>query len=148
MPPFASPRKPRSILIVEDDLLLAAALRRLLEADGHRVVRSCDGRQAAAAVRTEPYEVLITDIMFPGMRTIDALVERSRAPQPGRILCLSRYARILPEYYLSLARKLGVRVILAKPFEQAQLLQAIDEVFAEPAAPADAWGRSEPAIVA
>jgi CheY-like chemotaxis protein len=127
-------RKPLSILVVEEDLLQQAALRRMLEADGHRVVKSCDRHQAAPAIRQEAFDLLIIDVLFPGPGTIEAVVERSRAEGPIPSLGLCRFARILPDYYLLLTAKLGMRVILAKPFDQAQLTEAIAEVFAGPGA--------------
>jgi CheY-like chemotaxis protein len=124
----AMPRKSQSILIVEDDALLREAMQRLLEAEGHQVVKACESWNAATAIREETFDILIIDVLFPGQNTIQTLVVRSRGERPVRIIGLSRSARILPEYYLSLTAKLGVRVILAKPFEREQLFEAIEEV--------------------
>jgi len=115
---------------VEDDALLREALRRMLEAEGHRVVLACDGRRAAAAIRTEAFGLLVIDVLFPHAQVIDTLVERGRTGGRPRILGLSRFARILPDYYLALTTRLGVRVILAKPFDRAQLAEAIAEACA------------------
>jgi CheY-like chemotaxis protein len=145
--PFTAQRKSLSVLVVEDDVLLRDSIRRMLEAEGHRVARACDGQQAAAAIRQESFDLLVIDLLFPGIRTLEAVVEWSRDPSRGRILGLSRFARILPRYYLSLTRKLGMDVILTKPFEPAQLAEAIAEVLAEPAGRRDAWqGRDSSAV--
>ncbi len=78
-------------------------------------------------------------MLFPGIRTLEAVVEWSRGANRGRMLGLSRFARILPKYYLSLTRKLGMDVILTKPFDQAQLTEAIGEAFADPAHRPGQW---------
>jgi CheY-like chemotaxis protein len=127
---FGPPRQSLSILLVEQDDLLREAIGRMLEADGHRITRACAGRQAAEAIRQEKFDLLIIDVLFPGERTLQAVVDWSRRPDRGRILGLCRFSRILPDYYLLLTAKLGIRVILPKPFERAQLAEAIDEVFA------------------
>jgi DNA-binding response OmpR family regulator len=129
--PFGPPRQPLSVLLVEQDELLRAAIGRLFEAAGHRIVQACAGRQAAAAIREEKFDLLVIDVLFPGDRTLEAVVGWSRTPDRGRILGLCRFSRILPDYYLLLTAKLGVRVILSKPFDGAQLTEAIDEVFAD-----------------
>jgi len=128
--PFADQRKPLSILIVEEDAVLRDGLLRLLEAEGHRV-RACDGREAPAALERGHFELLITDVLFPGRRTLEAVIEWSRTANRGRILGLCRFSRILPDYYLLLTAKLGIRVILPKPFDRAQLSEALEEVFAD-----------------
>lgn len=129
-------------------MLLRDSIRRTLEAEGHRIARACDGQQAAAAIREESFDLLIIDVLFPGIRTLEAVIEWSREPNRGRILGLSRFARILPKYYLSLTRKLGMEVILAKPFEPAQLTEAIGQVFADPARRASSWRGDESSAVA
>ncbi len=128
MPSFAAQGKPLSILLVEEDVLFRDELRRMLEADGHRIARVCDGREAAAAIREATFDLLVIDILFPGTRTLEAVVEWSRRPNRGLILGIGRFARMLPTYYLSLTRRLGMGVILAKPFDQAQLREAIEQV--------------------
>jgi CheY-like chemotaxis protein len=148
VPALADQRKSLSVLLVEDDGLLRGSIRRALEAEGHRIARACDGQQAAAAIREESFDLLITDVLFPGIRTLEAVVEWSREPNRGRILGLSRFAPILPKYYLSLTRKLGMDVILAKPFDHGQLAEAIEQVFADPAARDSSRRRDESGAVA
>jgi two-component system chemotaxis response regulator CheY len=135
-----------SVLLVEDDLLLRESLRRMLEAAGHRIVLACDGRRAAAAIRRESFDLLVIDVLFTDAQTIDALVERNRTSGRLRILGLCRFAQILPDYYLTLTAKLGVRVILAKPFDRMQLAEAVAEVFAEEARSAHPWRFPAPAV--
>jgi two-component system chemotaxis response regulator CheY len=136
----------RSVLVVEDDILLRESLRRMLEAEGHRVVYACDGSRAAAAIRRETFDLLVIDVLFAGGQTIDALVERNRRSGRQRILGLCRFARILPDYYLNLTAKLGVRVILAKPFDRAQLAEAVAEACAAEGEAANLWRSAAPAV--
>ncbi len=127
MEQFPRSQPPLSVLLVEDDIILREGMRRMLEAEGHRLVLACDRHRAAAAIRGEAFDLLILDVLFSQAQIIDALVERNRAGRRLRIVGLSRFARILPDYYLALTAKLGIRVILAKPFDQPQLAEAIAE---------------------
>ena len=88
------------------------------------------GREAAAEDPAgRSLSSLSIDVLFPGEGTLQAVVEWSRTPGRGRILGLCRFSRILPDYYLLLTGKLGMRVILSKPFDRAcSSNEAIDEV--------------------
>jgi DNA-binding response OmpR family regulator len=55
------------ILLVEDEHALAAVLRRGLEEHSYAVDVATDGEEALAFVATEPYDVVILDIMLPDM---------------------------------------------------------------------------------
>jgi DNA-binding response OmpR family regulator len=55
------------ILIVEDDVAIAKLLRIHLEHDGHILTFVTDGQQALAAVRAQPPDLILLDVMLPGM---------------------------------------------------------------------------------
>ena len=58
--------RPR-ILIVEDDSRLAATLERVLSAEGHDVVLAVDGLQALRGAREQPPDLVVLDVMLPGL---------------------------------------------------------------------------------
>ena len=120
---------------MDNDASFPGTLKRLLERNGYQVAKACDGLRAAQAIGQESYDLLLTDALFPGQRSIEALVElgKRKDRDPVRIIALSGRGRSLPDYYLTLSRKLGVRRILDKPIAEEQLLRAIEEVFADPA---------------
>jgi signal transduction histidine kinase len=118
---FAQPRMPHSvawpatILLVDDDTLIAASTASLLEDLGHRVVEAHSGKEALAILENglNP-DVVITDYAMPGMTGIDlALKLRGRNPHLP-ILLATGYAEIQGEPPIELPR-------LAKPFTQEQL---------------------------
>ncbi|HEY7595554.1 MAG TPA: response regulator transcription factor [Actinophytocola sp.] len=55
------------VLVVEDEKRFAAALRDGLEAEGFAVDVAGDGGEGLWLVRENPYDVLVLDIMLPGM---------------------------------------------------------------------------------
>ncbi|SHH18061.1 response regulator [Massilia sp. CF038] len=57
----------RHVLVVEDDVKIAALLADYLEADGHRVSRIGDGAQALAFLRQEAVDLILLDLMLPGL---------------------------------------------------------------------------------
>src|SRR5262249_19846366 len=65
------------ILVVEDEQRMAELLERTLNEEGHQVVLSRDGRAAFEIARCISFDVILLDVMLPGMDGI-ALARRLR----------------------------------------------------------------------
>jgi CheY-like chemotaxis protein len=118
------------ILVIDDDEALLSSLELLLSAAGHDVTTSGDGLKAAQLFRTEPFDLILTDIVMPnrdGIETVIAL--RGEFPEIG-IIAMSGGAKLSP-LYLGIATRLGAHRTLEKPFTPAQLEEAIEAVFRE-----------------
>jgi two-component system OmpR family response regulator len=57
----------KSILIVEDDATMGAALERGIQAEGYRVTRVTNGVDALVNVAKEQFSAAVVDVMLPGM---------------------------------------------------------------------------------
>jgi DNA-binding response OmpR family regulator len=71
------------ILVVEDEPQLRSLLRLYLEREGHRVTEAGDGRAALAAFETGGSDLVILDLMLPGMQgetILDALRDAGDVP--------------------------------------------------------------------
>ena len=55
------------ILIVDDDTRVTSALRRTLAYEGYQVSVTADGTEALSIARTKPPDVVILDLMLPGI---------------------------------------------------------------------------------
>jgi DNA-binding response OmpR family regulator len=66
---------PARILIVEDEPQLRALLRLYLEREGHRVTDAPDGVTALRRVESDPPDLVILDLMLPGMQGETVLAE-------------------------------------------------------------------------
>jgi two-component system, OmpR family, response regulator MprA len=55
------------ILVVEDDPRLAATLDRVLSAEGHDIEVAPDGNEALRRAREHPFDLVVLDIMLPGL---------------------------------------------------------------------------------
>lgn len=81
-----------TILLVEDADAVRTVARRILERSGHRVLEAPDAESAIEVIgRGEPIDLLITDVVLPGMngRELAELLARRR---PGlRVLYTSGY---------------------------------------------------------
>jgi len=107
------------ILVVEDDLHLAGALRRGLEAEGYAVDVALDGTEGAWLAAENAYDALVLDVMLPGFGGDEVCAQRRQAGDWTPILMLT--ARSGPEQE---ARALdsGADDFLAKPFSFVVLL--------------------------
>jgi two-component system response regulator MprA len=76
------------ILVVEDDRRLAATLERVLTAEGHQVELAGDGMAALKRGREQPPDLVVLDVMLPGLDGI-AVCRRLRATGRFPILLLT-----------------------------------------------------------
>ena len=61
------PEIPKKILVVDDDPAICNMLDKLLKANGYGTVTTQDGLQALNLARTERPDLIILDVMLPGM---------------------------------------------------------------------------------
>ena len=71
------------LLIVEDEVKMAALLRRGLIEDGHLVEIAGDGETAVAMARASEYDAIVLDVALPAW-TGSAPVAGSERPASGR----------------------------------------------------------------
>ncbi len=109
------------ILLVEDDRTLLAALQFNLEKDGHDVIAVTDGRDALTSAREAPPDLVILDLLLPGMHGFDvcrALRKDSTVP----ILMLSAKTE---EVDRIVGLELGADDYVTKPFGMQELIARV-----------------------
>src|SRR5215472_17401417 len=75
------------ILIVEDDRKLAHQLKKGMEEQGHAVVAVSGGMEGLEAARRGDFDVLVLDVMLPGMDGF-SIVRRLRAAKSAAPILL------------------------------------------------------------
>jgi two-component system, OmpR family, response regulator len=106
------------ILIVEDEASIAAAVKRALGSDGHAADVIADGRQALEWAETYAYDLVVLDVILPGLdgfATCSALRQRGFS---GAILMLTALDGV-EDRITGLDR--GADDYLAKPFSIGEL---------------------------
>lgn len=122
---------PLSILIIDDEESIRDLLGAILQHHGHKVSVAATGRAALLLLGTETYDVMITDIIMPDMDGIEiiAAAKKLRAGLP--IIAISGGGNLMSSHdCLRMAKMIGARVVLAKPFNEKQLVEAIEQAVA------------------
>jgi len=119
------------ILIIDDDALLRSTLAANLASAGHIVEQAEDGRAGTAHFRSEPADLVLTDLVMPNQEGIETIVTLKREFPGVRVIAMSGAARN-SALYLELARKLGAVCVLEKPFTRDLLLQTVADALAQP----------------
>jgi DNA-binding response OmpR family regulator len=115
----------RRILVIEDDRTLRQALTFNLEREGYRVRGAVDGQQALDAVRGGALDLILLDVMLPGMSGIEVL-RVLRAEGIGTpVIILSAKGEEIDRV---VGLKIGADDYVAKPFSRPELLARIEAV--------------------
>ncbi|MEM7167374.1 MAG: response regulator [Planctomycetota bacterium] len=117
------------ILIVDDNSELIDILRDGLERVGHSCECTGDGGTALRMLEQGAFDLVISDIVMPAPDGIELsrLFRKERPELPFIVISGSTNAS-----YLDVARRLGARQVLAKPFTMDELLQAVDVALQAP----------------
>jgi DNA-binding response OmpR family regulator len=119
------------ILVVEDEPRLAEILRLYLERDGHRVTVVGDGRAAIEVVDRDPVDLVVLDLMLPGVSgeaVLGAVRERGNTP----VLIASAKRSDLERIS---GLRMGADDYLAKPFNPHELTARVAAVLRRSAGP-------------
>lgn len=120
--PHQAPEEKISILVVDDEPVVGDALKLVLESSGYEVVLVEKGREGITQAGNKRFRLAIIDLFLSdisGLQAIKAI--RKQQPETGIIMISGRGN---PQAF-SIARRLGVVGILAKPFCPADILQLI-----------------------
>lgn len=116
------------ILLVEDDTIVAAVIRGLLEKQGHRVSYVSNGLAAMTELSEKPFDVALLDLDLPGVDgfQISRLI-RQRETGSERLPIIAITARAGGDEETH-ARNAGMDAFLRKPITGEQLAEALAEM--------------------
>lgn len=118
------------ILIVEDDPTIADAIKQGLAQESFAADIAYDGEEGFAMACMIAYDLLILDIMLPGMDGLEITRRLRSIPTPTRILILS--AKDKADDKIA-GLNLGADDYLAKPFSFGELLARVQSLLRRPA---------------
>ncbi|MEU3794465.1 SpoIIE family protein phosphatase [Streptomyces fructofermentans] len=120
----AGPASPARVLVVDDNADMREYLTRLLHGAGHEVQPVGDGGQALEAVRRNLPDLIISDVMMPGMDGLSLLNALRTDPRTASVPVLLLSARAGQEASIE-GLAAGADDYLVKPFAAAELLARV-----------------------
>lgn len=110
------------ILIVDDESRVTNALRRTLAYEGYHVSTAMDGESALALVRTKPPDLVILDLMLPGIDGLEVCRRLRAAGDEITVLILTARDTIADRVT---GLEIGADDYLVKPFALEELLARV-----------------------
>lgn len=114
-----------AILVVEDEEKIARVLQLELEYEGYEVEKALDGYEALEKYRTKKWDLILLDVMLPGINGIDLLRRIRSDDQLTPIIMLTAKDSVEDKVT---GLDLGANDYVTKPFEIEELLARIRAV--------------------
>jgi two-component system response regulator ResD len=115
----------RSILVVDDEATIREVVRRYLEYEGFEVCEAADGEAALAVYEKQPPDLIILDLMLPGVDGLTVL-RRLRRDRPHVPVIMLTARGETSDRILGL--DLGADDYVAKPFSPQELVSRVRAV--------------------
>ena len=107
-----------TVLLVDDDDAVRRLTERMLKAGGYSVLSAASGPDALALARTSRFDILLTDMVMPGMSGRELAREISGTYADVRIVYMSGYNPGMP---------IPASQFLSKPFDRNSLLTTLGD---------------------
>ena len=121
------------ILIADDEVYMLRLLEMTFKKGGYAVVSCRDGQEALAQAVSAGPQLIVLDVMMPGLDGLGALrqLKGNPATRDIPVVVLSAKGHALTKVE---AEQAGAVLFLAKPFSPNQLLSEVQKILGAPAA--------------
>ena len=117
-----------TILIVDDEPKDCKLLELLLRPEGYRTVSVGSGEGAMAEVARHAPDLILLDVMMPGMDGVDTLRALREIPETVSTPVIFLTARVQPAD-VAKYKELDSLAVIRKPFEPTALVETIHEIW-------------------
>jgi CheY-like chemotaxis protein len=120
-----------NILIIDDMAGVRRAVATTLKRAGHTVTEAGDGESGLRLVAEQSFDLVVTDIVMPGMDGTEVIMSLASRPDRPMIIAMSGGgAHVTSEEALILAKQTA-DASLAKPFGGSELIDMIERVLSK-----------------
>jgi CheY-like chemotaxis protein len=121
------------ILLIDDMAGVRRAVLAMLKRAGHTVTAVESGGEGLELLKSQRFDLVITDMLMPGVDGADVLSHLNGMPNRPRVMAISGGgAGLSAESALRLA-KINADAFLEKPFDVEVLIAAVDKLLGKPA---------------
>ena len=121
----------KSILVVEDDFGARTVVKTILMGKGYKISECANGNEALEVLKDNTFDLIILDLMMPGMSGYDVMVHLKQRPETQNIPVIMLTAKSESDDVLTGYRDYACDYYITKPFTSAQLLQGVALVLSE-----------------
>ncbi len=118
------------VLVCEDQDAIRQMITTLVGSSGHEVVGVSNGAKAVDLACTEPYDILLLDLMLPGALDGFQVCERLRAEETTKSLPIFIISAMDDPDSRARAKQAGATDFFGKPFRPLELLKVIQAIAA------------------
>ena len=111
------------ILLIEDEPGLVLTLTDRLSSEGYEVASATEGRAGLARATEEAWDVILLDVMLPGMSGFDLCRDLRQKGLTTPVIMLTARGQVIDKV---LGLKLGADDYLTKPFDMMELLARVE----------------------
>jgi DNA-binding response OmpR family regulator len=117
----------KKVLIADDEANIVISLEFLMKREGHAVSIARDGPSALAAIRRERPDLVLLDVMMPGLSGFEVCqaVRGDETLAAVKILMLSAKGR---DTDIAKGQALGADAYMTKPFSTRELAEKVREM--------------------
>jgi CheY-like chemotaxis protein len=116
----------RTVLIIEDEKLIIVSTQMVLEASGFHVESATNGEEGIAKARSAAPDLILLDIMMPGIDGWETLTRLKRDPATAGIPVVIFTAREHARGHQRSA-EMGAVDYFRKPFEPDELIELVEK---------------------
>ena len=116
-----------TILVVDDEPDIIEIVRFRLEQDGHQILTAPDGRTGFAAAFTQQPDLVLLDVMMPGLSGFEVLYQIKHAPRTANIPVIMLTAKT-DMGSISKGWEMEVENYVTKPFNVDELSRTVKDV--------------------
>lgn len=115
----------RTILIIEDDETIRAALKRVFEGDGYRVLAAVDGTQLSSVLDDAPVDLIVLDVGLPWINGFE-LAEMMKANHDLKDIPLVFLSARTSEADVKRGFEVGASDYIKKPFDIEKVKRTVN----------------------
>jgi CheY-like chemotaxis protein len=116
------------ILVIEDMAGVQRAVTSMLKNAGHTVATAENGEAGLNLVKQRRFDLVITDMLMPGVDGNEVLFQLHNMPNRPKVIAMSGGGAGLSAEVALKAAKQNADAFLQKPFEKAELLDAVNQL--------------------
>lgn len=116
------------ILVIDDEEQVRKVIRLILEHDGYEVIEAADGTEGVRLFSDTNPDLVITDILMPGMGGVQTIMELRLLNPDAKIIAISGGDQIAPEYYLKMIKNFDTLSEMKKPIMREELLETVRSI--------------------